>query len=219
MTERVLADSGEDYMKLQLHLDKLAMVSWVDSLAPWEVISHLTFRWEVSLDAARRGYERFMSRALPHLSYFYAEEANPSRDGYHIHALWGDCKTLYRREAWATWFERFGRARIEPVRDRGDVAGYCAKYVTKERAWWNVKLQWHRSQALRGGPFTLEREASSSGYAALPVPQTEFPYAAQVFNLTSDASPAGSEPVVVANDPHQISLWSQRPDGVWENCT
>src|ERR1035437_3384171 len=99
MIERILAGPGEEMLKLQLHLDKLAMVSWVDALAPWEVISHLTFRWEVSLDGARRGYEKFMTRELPHLSYFYAEEANPSRDGYHIHALWSDAKTLYRKEA------------------------------------------------------------------------------------------------------------------------
>jgi len=220
MTQRILAGTGEDYMKLQLHLDKLQMVEWVDSLAPWEVISHLTFRWEVSLDAARRGYERFMRRALPHLSYFYAEEANPSRDGYHIHALWADAKTLYRKEAWATWFKRFGRARIEPVRDRGDVTNYCAKYVTKERSWWNVKLQWHRSQALRGEAFTLEREAGSSGYAPLPVPQNEFPYAAEVFNLTCHAPPAEAPQAEAnVNDPHQQCLWTQRPGGIWENCS
>lgn len=161
MVERIIVDRGEEYMKLQLYLDKLQMVSWVDSLAPWEVISHLTFRWEASLDSARRGYERFMKRSQPHLSYFYAIEANPSRDGYHIHALWADCKTMYRKEAWATWFERFGRARIEPVKDQRDVANYCAKYVTKARAWWNVKLQWHRVQALRGEPFALERVTQS----------------------------------------------------------
>jgi hypothetical protein len=138
------------------------MVSWVDSLAPWEVIAHLTFRWEVSLDSARRGYERFMKRSFPYASYFYAEEANPCRDGYHIHALWSDCATLYRKEAWSTWFQRFGRARIEPVRNHGDVASYCAKYVTKASAWWNVYLQWHRIQALRGEPFVLERVAQSS---------------------------------------------------------
>src|ERR1035437_2332443 len=160
MIERILAGPGEEMLKLQLHLDKLAMVSWVDALAPWEVISHLTFRWEVSLDGARRGYEKFMTRELPHLSYFYAEEANPSRDGYHIHALWSDAKTLYRKEAWAAWFERFGRARIEPVKSKADVVSYCAKYVTKERAWWNVKLQWHRVMALNGTPYALASQCA-----------------------------------------------------------
>lgn len=219
MNERILAGIGEDYLKLQLQLDKLQMVNWVHNLAPWEVISHLTFRWEVSLDAARRGYERFMRKALPHLSYFYAEEANPSRDGYHVHALWSDCKTLYRKEAWATWFKRFGRARIEPVRDKGDVSSYCSKYVTKQGAWWNVSLQWHRSQALRGAPFHLERDAQLAADTRLPVPQHEFPFAADTFNLASDPPAPAAEAGAIAEDPRQASLWTLRSDGVWERST
>jgi hypothetical protein len=49
-----------------------------------------------------------------------------------------------RREIWRTWFERYGRNRIEAVHSRDDVADYCAKYVTKEGAWWNVRLLSHR---------------------------------------------------------------------------
>jgi hypothetical protein len=30
------------------------------------------------------------------------------------------------------------------VNSRDDVADYCAKYVCKEGAWWNVKLLSHR---------------------------------------------------------------------------
>ena len=37
-----------------------------------------------------------------------------------------------RRKIWRTWFERYGRARIEAVNSRDDVADYCAKYVIKE---------------------------------------------------------------------------------------
>jgi hypothetical protein len=139
----------------QKSLDAMQMAEWVHSLAPWQVISHLTFRWEASLESGRRCFEKFMRRHLPQVSYFYALEENPCRDGFHVHALWGDAGGVFRREAWATWFKRYGRARIEPVRDQGDVTSYCAKYVTKERAWWNVKLQWHRIQALNGTPFAL----------------------------------------------------------------
>jgi len=120
------------------------MESWVRDLAPWTVISHLTFAWEASQDSTRRCYEKFMRRHLPQVSYFYAIEENPSRDGNHIHALWADTARVFRKEAWATWFKKYGRARIEPVRNAGDVSDYCAKYVCKERAWWNVRLQWHR---------------------------------------------------------------------------
>ena len=118
----------------------LEMSGWVHNLADWKVISHLTFAWEARLDSAQRCYEKFMARHLPDVSYFYALERNPARDGYHVHALWADTIGVYRRSAWQKWFERFGRARIEPVRDRNDVSDYCSKYVSKERSWWNVKL-------------------------------------------------------------------------------
>jgi hypothetical protein len=36
------------------------MGDWVHGLAPWQVISHLTFSWEASFDSARRCYEKFM---------------------------------------------------------------------------------------------------------------------------------------------------------------
>ena len=51
-----------------------------------------------------------------------------------------DCREHVAAEVWQTWFKRYGRARIEPVNSRDDVADYCAKYVTKEGSWWNVKL-------------------------------------------------------------------------------
>jgi hypothetical protein len=125
----------------QLHVE---MGDWVHSLAPWQVISHLTFRWEASIWSASRCYEKFMRTELRGVSYFYALEPNPGRDGYHAHALWVDCKNLRRSDIWRTWFKRYGRNRIEPVNSRDDVSDYCAKYVTKEGSWWNVKLLSHR---------------------------------------------------------------------------
>jgi len=118
---------------------------WVHGLAPWQVISHLTFKWEASMPSAMRCYEKFMRTDMWGVSYFYALEQNPGRDGFHVHALWCDCKSKSRRNIWQKWFDRYGRARIEPVNNRDDVADYCAKYVTKENSWWNVKLlgYWH----------------------------------------------------------------------------
>ena len=116
------------------------MGDWMHSLAPWQVISHMTFAWEASVWSAQRCYEKFMRKEMWGVSYFYALEQNPGRDGFHVHALWCDCKNKSRRATWRAWFERYGRARIEPVNNRDDVADYYAKYVTKEGAWWNVKL-------------------------------------------------------------------------------
>ena len=116
------------------------MADWVHGLAPWTVIAHHTFRWEASLWSARNSFERFMAKTIPDVSYFYAIEENPSRDGHHVHALWANCDEVLRRDVWRNWFDRYGRSRIEPCRSREDVAGYCAKYVTKEGAWWNLSL-------------------------------------------------------------------------------
>lgn len=183
------------FMKLQAEtlretLLLVEMANWVDGLAPWDCICHLTFRWEVSLDAARRSYERFMRKQWPRVSYFYAEEQNPSRDGYHIHALWA-ARDIYRKEAWAGWFNRFGRARIEPVRSKEDVTCYCAKYVTKEGAWWNVNVQtWHRSWLVND--LILERSPD-------PLPVGAAPCAGSALDIQSCESGAWSGVACVEN--------------------
>jgi len=170
--EREVLSPGQD----QRRFDAQQMCDWVNYLAPWEVIAHLTFRdrilpetWSrgrylpavtcgMGLDGARKRFEKFMATHLPRVSYFYAEEQNPSRDGYHVHALWSDCRGVFRKEAWASWFKAYGRARIEPVNNQDDVSGYAAKYVTKDGAWWNLKLQWHRVQAMHNRDFKLREE-------------------------------------------------------------
>lgn len=155
--------------RLQRAFDHEQMAGWVSSLAPWQVVCHLTWRDRVGYDGIARGisstsaakcFEGFMRRELPHVSYFYAVEPNPSRYGTHVHALWADARGVYRKEAWASWFKRFGRAKIEPVRNCDDVSQYLSKYVTKrvdgvDGVWWNVKLQWHRVQALNDASFRL----------------------------------------------------------------
>jgi hypothetical protein len=119
---------------------KIEMTDWVSSLAPWSVIAHHTFVWEASIWSAQKSFEKFMAKEVRDVSYFYAVERNPSRDGHHVHALWSDCEGVLRSRIWERWFDRYGRNRIEPVRSVMDVTSYCAKYVTKEGAWWNVKI-------------------------------------------------------------------------------
>ena len=61
----------------QLHIE---MGDWVHSLAPWQVISHMTFSWEASIHSAQRCYEKFMRAEMWGVSYFYALEQNPGRE-------------------------------------------------------------------------------------------------------------------------------------------
>ena len=132
------------------------MTQYVHGLAPWTVFAHHTFSWEASVWSAQKSYERFMAKACPEVSYFYALEQNPGRSGFHAHALWADCEAVQRTKVWERWFATYGRNRIEPVASpvegRLGVARYCAKYVSKEGAWWNVKLVdpdlWHAAQSI-----------------------------------------------------------------------
>lgn len=175
--ERILVAPGEESRKQQLAIDKIQRVAWIHSLCDWEVMATFTFVNVMSLDAARRAYESYMRKGdRNRVSYYYALERNPSRDGYHVHALWGDCAGLWRKRSWEDWFRRFkrvsentgreegARARIEPCRSVKDSEDYASKYLCKWDCWWNVRLQWHRHQTIRGGRFTLE--SSSVGGAA-----------------------------------------------------
>lgn len=136
------------------------MSGWVNGLAEWKVFATHTFSWEASLWSARRVYERFMKQALPGVSYFYAIEQNPSRDGHHVHAIW-DSDVAPRKATHREWLKRYGRNRIEPVRGLLSVENYCAKYVAKEGAWWDFHLS--RPAMTR----RAEREAGPTGRADL----------------------------------------------------
>jgi len=129
------------------------MTAYVHGIAPWKVIAHFTFEWEASIWSAQKAVERFMRKNLPDVTYFYALEQNPGRPGFHVHMLWADCEAVQRRQVWNKWFQSYGRNRIEPVRGITDVARYCSKYVSKEGAWWNVKIVnpdlWHAARQVR----------------------------------------------------------------------
>lgn len=158
---RILADRGEDYRELQRSLDTLQRVQWIESLvAPdgWEVMSTFTFRWQASAASAQRCFTRWIRKRLPGVSYFYAIEANPSRDGNHVHSLWADASGVNRRVVWSEVFERWGRARIEPVRSKRDSSDYASKYLCKPNAWYDVHLQWHRMRKLHDADFQLHSE-------------------------------------------------------------
>jgi len=124
-------------------LVRRVMSGWVHQLARWDWILHLTFRDRVfvahsqkitrgrSVWECQRRVESFFRSELYGRPYFYALEQNPSRDGFHCHALMANCRGDRRDAAWAKWFEVNGRNRIEPVRCMSDVEDYVSKYVTK----------------------------------------------------------------------------------------
>jgi len=62
---------------------------------------------------------------------FAAVETFKASDSTHIHAII-QSDNFWRKRGWRLWHQFMGRARIEPIASVGLVAGYCAKYVTKE---------------------------------------------------------------------------------------
>lgn len=142
---------------------RLEMAGWVDGLVPWQVFGTLTFKPRAAFQSGKKFYservqqpalrvgtsyvagaeifERMMSRSHPDTDYFYATETNPGLVvGSHIHTLLRRPMGIYRKEFWKQWDEKHGFAEFQPIRSRDDVVSYCAKYVTKERTWWNVKI-------------------------------------------------------------------------------
>ena len=85
----------------------------------------------VSQLAALKAFRRFMLRGFADCDYFVAVEPNPSSDGHHLHGLIWRAEELFRSGMWRKWFDRFGRARVEPVHDQGQVVSYCSKYNVK----------------------------------------------------------------------------------------
>lgn len=121
----------------------MTLAEWISSLRPWQAFGTFTFRWEASLSSATRSFERFMRREGAGVSYFYAIEPNPARDGYHIHALLHSHLEFSRKKLWSAWWQRYGRNRIEPPLHVANVELYCAKYCFKSRGsdfWWDVRL-------------------------------------------------------------------------------
>lgn len=152
----------------------VSMAAFVNSLADWKVFATHTFSWEAGLWSARRVYERFMRETLPSVSYFYAVEQNPSRDGHHVHAIW-DSSEAPRKATHKDWLKRYGRNRIEPVRGLQSVENYCAKYVCKDGAWWDFHLS-------RGA--LAKREQKS-----FPLSSEGFSGSSELFVLTSQPEP------------------------------
>lgn len=64
--------------------------------------------------------------------WFRGREPNPFRYGTHFHALIGGVRDANRRDAWRSWFDRNGNARIEPYDPLRGAGWYVAKYVAKE---------------------------------------------------------------------------------------
>ncbi len=106
----------------------------------WELFATMTFRRPRDLFEASVAYHRWMDRVLPRVTHLWAVEKNPGSPGHHVHALWAGTEDLYRKEVWKKAFEELGRSRLEPIRSNKDVLYYLTKYVLKDGALIDWKL-------------------------------------------------------------------------------
>lgn len=131
-------------MKTSLSDLNFEFTNWLHALAPWELFFTGTFAWEASNGAAQRSFQSFMHKEMPDVTWFYVTEKNPSRPGYHIHALISGAETYRRTAIWKKWFKRFGINKLEPVRSRKKVEAYttkhCANYLTKGYGWYDFEI-------------------------------------------------------------------------------
>ena len=123
------------------------LINWLEEIAPWSTKLDMTFEWNCDEFRAKRIFTNWMSSILPGSTYVYSIERDPlqhkvanTRQGLnqacHVHAIsdtnWAvlrEKKNQTRKDVWENWFNRFGRCRVDPVRNVSEATGYCIKKV------------------------------------------------------------------------------------------
>jgi hypothetical protein len=122
----------------QIRTNEVAM--WLNELSDWDAFLNVTFRKRTGLHEARLRVREALTKGARHASAVLFYERNPSGDGgFHAHGLASLESHKVRRDVlWKCFFGECGRTLIEPPKSRGDVLGYCAKYCSKDAAWFDL---------------------------------------------------------------------------------
>lgn len=114
------------------------------SCFPWDAWGTLTFAaGEFTHEAASRAFARFARHFTTHHpigTWFVGHEVG-ARGRLHLHCLLGQMmeRTPEARSAlWEWWFKRYGRAQVLGYDPEKGAAHYCAKYVSKELAHYDL---------------------------------------------------------------------------------
>lgn len=126
-----------------------AATAWGEWLGtfPWDAWGTLTFAaGEFTHDAASRAWARFsreFQNQHPLGCWFVGHEVG-ARGRLHLHCLLGAMlqpTPASRTQLWEWWFKRYGRAQIAGYDPERGAAHYCAKYVSKELAHYDLDLR------------------------------------------------------------------------------
>jgi hypothetical protein len=161
-------------------LERMEVISWLDSQADWDVFFTGTTRYIATCRSLRKSFEGFMRSNYKAVSYVYTLEPHVDT-GFHVHAMFDEPYLLSWNSFWERWYERYGRARTDPIRHKANVALYVTKYLTKEwdknkeelvgdpkvntdgrkEIWWNVKIT--ERQFKRSQNYSLSKTIRSGG--------------------------------------------------------
>ena len=169
------------------------MGNYLDTLAPWDLYCHITYRpWPRSyvnprgfvsriLDTpspvrARRLFGEFValleSKINSRVDYFVGEELG-KLGRFHQHALLAgdELRELRRDELWKWWDKRAGRNRIEPFDSRRGAAYYLASAYPAKQTGLNANrgLEWD----IRAGNRPLISHKSSRGGGLVLTPSVD----------------------------------------------
>ena len=124
-----------------------ALVDWIESITDWTTKLDMTFEWNCDEFTAKKIYTKWMEKELPGSTFLYSIERDPLQDkvantrqglnqACHVHAIsdtnWDILKAKkgeLRKDHWQNWFSRYGRCRIDPVKNSTAATGYALKKV------------------------------------------------------------------------------------------
>ena len=120
---------------------------------PWDYFATITFRrpWRDSIRAHEAVWPVLHDCGITRAFLAVERHKYPSYD-CHVHGLlagYGPEWNGPKPDIWKMWencFHRFGRNTIEDIRNPGQVAEYCSKYVIKrlsEYGFYGQKTFWH----------------------------------------------------------------------------
>lgn len=126
--------------------ERYALSEWLQGF-PWVYFLTVTFRWWARPEQSQQHFE-YIRRALAwsHPDRLFLGAELHIKGDLHVHGLLGYGPGAHvdgfgyprATDIWAPLFERFGRSKVETVRDKLAVTAYCTKYVTKELTDYNI---------------------------------------------------------------------------------
>lgn len=132
-----------------------SMADWVDQF-DWQMWCTGTFKPDQSYRdtiKTKKAFTRFVGDLTDKynktdIEYFLAVERFKSGDFTHCHFLINGVDGLTYRQVGETWFDRFGRVKIEGYQKDKGANFYLTKYVTKSLCDWDLRINKRKSHKL-----------------------------------------------------------------------